>query len=70
LRQHHPKTLVVWGKYDPSFQVDEVAAIKRDVPDAETHILDAGHFALYERPDEIARLMGDFLQQLPMQTGR
>jgi pimeloyl-ACP methyl ester carboxylesterase len=65
LREHHPKTLVVWGKYDPSFQVDEVAAIKRDVPEAETHILDAGHFALYERPDEISRLIENFLQQLP-----
>jgi pimeloyl-ACP methyl ester carboxylesterase len=67
LREHQPRTLVVWGKYDPSFQVNEVAAIKRDVPDAETHILDAGHFALYERPDEIAQLMKNFLQHLSKQ---
>ena len=61
LRQHQPPTLVVWGKYDPSFQVAEAAAYKRDLPEAEVHILDAGHFALYEKPDEIADLMKDFL---------
>jgi pimeloyl-ACP methyl ester carboxylesterase len=63
LRQHQPPALVVWGKYDPSFQVAEVAAYRRDLPDAETHILDAGHFALYEKPDEIADLMRDFLKR-------
>jgi pimeloyl-ACP methyl ester carboxylesterase len=61
LRQHQPRTLVIWGKYDPSFQVAETAAIQRDLPSAEVHILDAGHFALYDRPDEIAQLISDFL---------
>ncbi|MGD0103534.1 MAG: alpha/beta hydrolase [Rhodopila sp.] len=61
LRQNQPPTLVVWGKYDPSFQEAETAAYKRDLPKAEVHILDAGHFALYEKPDEIADLMKDFL---------
>jgi pimeloyl-ACP methyl ester carboxylesterase len=62
LRQHQPPTLVLWGKYDPSFQVAEVAAYKRDLPEAETHILDAGHFATYEKPGEIAALMTKFLK--------
>jgi pimeloyl-ACP methyl ester carboxylesterase len=61
LRQHHPATLVIWGKYDPSFQVTEAEAYRRDVADAEVHVLDAGHFALDERPDEIAALVGEFL---------
>jgi pimeloyl-ACP methyl ester carboxylesterase len=61
LRAHRPPTLIVWGKYDPSFQVAEVAAYRRDLPDAQTHLLDAGHFALDEKPDEIARLVRDFL---------
>ena len=61
LRLHQPSTLVIWGKYDPSFLVAETAAYKRDLPEAEVHILDAGHFALYEKPDEIAKLVGDFL---------
>jgi pimeloyl-ACP methyl ester carboxylesterase len=61
LRQHRPATLVVWGRYDPSFLVAETAAYQRDLPDAEVHILDAGHFALYDKPDEISGLIADFL---------
>lgn len=61
LRKHQPPTLVVWGKYDPSFQVAEVAADQRDLPKAEVHVLDAGHFALYDKPDEIAALIRSFL---------
>jgi pimeloyl-ACP methyl ester carboxylesterase len=53
--------LVIWGKYDPSFLVAEAAAYQRDLPKAEVHILDAGHFALYEKPDEITELIADFL---------
>ena len=61
LRLHQPPTLVIWGKYDPSFLVAETAAYQRDLPGAEVHILDAGHFALYEKPQEVAELVGDFL---------
>jgi pimeloyl-ACP methyl ester carboxylesterase len=61
LRLHQPAALVIWGKYDPSFLVAETAAYQRDLPGVEARILDAGHFALYEKPDEIAELIGDFL---------
>jgi pimeloyl-ACP methyl ester carboxylesterase len=61
LRLNQPPTLVVWGRYDPSFLVAEAAAYQRDLPRAEVHILDAGHFAVYEKPDEIAKLVGEFL---------
>lgn len=64
LRQHQPPTLVLWGKYDPSFQVAEVAAYQRDLPEAEVHVLDAGHFALYEKPDEMAALIKQFLGRM------
>jgi pimeloyl-ACP methyl ester carboxylesterase len=61
LKAHQPPTLVVWGKYDPSFQVAEAEAYRRDLPNAEIHILDAGHFALNDKPDEVAGLVGGFL---------
>lgn len=64
LRNHQPPTLVVWGKYDPSFLVSEVAAYQRDLPKAETHVLDAGHFALNEQPDEIAALVRRFVGRI------
>jgi pimeloyl-ACP methyl ester carboxylesterase len=64
LRQHRPPTLVVWGRYDPSFIASGAEAYRRDLPDAEIHLLDAGHFALDEKRDEVAGLMLAFLQKL------
>jgi pimeloyl-ACP methyl ester carboxylesterase len=61
LREHKPPTLIVWGRYDPSFIAPGAEAYRRDLPDAEIHLLDAGHFALDEKVDEIAHLMIDFL---------
>jgi pimeloyl-ACP methyl ester carboxylesterase len=63
LKAHQPFTLVLWGKYDPSFQVAEAEAYRRDVPDAEVHILDGGHFALNDKPEEIAALVRGFLER-------
>ncbi len=63
LQKYQPPMLVVWGKYDPSFALLEAAAYKRDVPDTEVHILEAGHFALDEAVDEIATIMRSFLEK-------
>jgi pimeloyl-ACP methyl ester carboxylesterase len=64
LREVQPPMLVVWGKYDPSFTVAGATAYADDVPKAEVHILDAGHFALDEATDEIASLVRNFLERL------
>jgi pimeloyl-ACP methyl ester carboxylesterase len=64
LREVQPPTLVVWGKYDPSFTVAGASAYAVDVPKAEIHILEAGHFALDEANDDIAWLVRDFLERL------
>ena len=65
LREHRPPTLVVWGEHDPSFLAAGAEAFRRDLPDAEIHLLDAGHFALDEQTDQIARLMLQFLSGHP-----
>ena len=44
------------------FDVAEVAALKRDLPKAEVHVLDAGHFALDTAADQIAQLVRDFMK--------
>jgi pimeloyl-ACP methyl ester carboxylesterase len=61
LRQHKPPTLVAWGANDPSFIAAGAEAFRRDLPDAEIHLLDAGHFALDEKNDEIAALILAFM---------
>jgi pimeloyl-ACP methyl ester carboxylesterase len=69
LREVQPPTLVVWGKYDPSFTVAGATAYGDDVRGAEIHILEAGHFALDEATDEIASLVRDFLERLNQRKG-
>jgi pimeloyl-ACP methyl ester carboxylesterase len=60
LRERQPRLLIVWGKYDPSFDISEPEAYRRDVPGAEVHILDGGHFALDTAADQIAQLIRVF----------
>ena len=60
-RAHQPPTLVVWGEHDEIFGPDGARAFSRDLPDAEIHLLDAGHYALETSGDEIAELVRAFL---------
>lgn len=61
MRATQPRLLVLWGKYDLSFDLSEPEAYRRDVPTAEVHVLDAGHFALDTAADEIAALVRSFV---------
>jgi len=62
MREHQPRLLVIWGKYDLSFDPSEPEAYRRDVPKAKVHVLDAGHFALDTAADEIAALVRAFVR--------
>jgi pimeloyl-ACP methyl ester carboxylesterase len=54
LRERQPKTLIFWGQNDIFFTPEGGEAYLRDLPDAEMHRLDSGHFALEDCVDEIA----------------
>ncbi len=60
-REHQPPLLATWGRHDPAFIPAGAEAYKRDLPNAEVHLLDAGHFALETHADDIAALILDFL---------
>jgi pimeloyl-ACP methyl ester carboxylesterase len=62
-REHRPPTLIVWGRNDQIFHADGARAYLRDLPDAELHLLDTGHFALEDSGPEISRLIVDFLDR-------
>ena len=62
MQKTQPRLLVLWGKYDLSFELTEPEAYRRDVPKAEVHVLDAGHFALDAAADEIAAIIRAFMQ--------
>jgi pimeloyl-ACP methyl ester carboxylesterase len=63
MREKQPRLLVIWGKYESSFDPPEPEAYHRDVPNAEVHIVDGGHFALDTAPDEIAQLVLGFMSR-------
>lgn len=62
-RKSQVPLLAAWGKGDPAFIPPGAYAYKQDLPNAEVHLLDAGHFALETKRWEIARLMIDFLRR-------
>ena len=65
MREQQPRLLVIWGKYDLSFDLGEPERYRKDVPNAEVHLLDAGHFALDTAADEIAARVEDFVSSSP-----
>ena len=65
MRERQPRLLVLWGRYDPSFDISEPEAYRRDVAGAQVHVLDAGHFALDTAADEIAALVQTFVATGP-----
>jgi pimeloyl-ACP methyl ester carboxylesterase len=62
-RERKPPMLVVWGEKDPFFLPPGARAFQRDQPDAEVSFVDAGHFALETRAEEIAEKIADFLHR-------
>jgi pimeloyl-ACP methyl ester carboxylesterase len=62
LQKTQPKLLVVWGKHDLSFDLGEPERYRKDVANAEVYVLDAGHFALDTKADEIAALVREFMK--------
>lgn len=64
LKQHQPPTLVLWGRHDLTFPPAGARAFRADLPDADIVILDAGHFAMDTRLDDVATLTRRFLDRL------
>jgi pimeloyl-ACP methyl ester carboxylesterase len=63
LSKLHVPVLVLWGKRDEYFTVPGAWAYRREAPNAEIHILDSTHFAALDAPDDVARLVNDFLRR-------
>ncbi|HEY7051369.1 MAG TPA: alpha/beta hydrolase [Mycobacterium sp.] len=53
--------LAVWGRGDEIFGPAGAQAFTEDLPDAEIHVLDGGHFLLESALDEVAELIRPFL---------
>lgn len=62
-RAYQPPTLIVWGENDVIFPGAGATPYLRDLPKAELHMLDAGHFALETNGPEIADKIHNFLDR-------
>jgi pimeloyl-ACP methyl ester carboxylesterase len=61
LREHRPPSLIVWGPQDHYMPEKSARAYLRDLPEAELHLLDGGHWLLETHLDEVVALVRDFL---------
>jgi pimeloyl-ACP methyl ester carboxylesterase len=64
-RESQPLLLAVWGRNDPFFLPAGAEAFKRDIPNAECHLLDAGHFAIETHYEAIASAITAFFSRKP-----
>lgn len=60
-RDHQPPALVLWGRHDPYFDINEVLAYHRALERVDAHILDGGHLLLETHAAECAELMRAFV---------
>jgi pimeloyl-ACP methyl ester carboxylesterase len=63
LRAHKPPTIIAWGANDKIFPASGARAYLRDLPSAEFHLIDTGHFALEDKLDEMEPLIRGFLKR-------
>jgi pimeloyl-ACP methyl ester carboxylesterase len=62
-RTYQPPTLIVWGANDQIFPAEGATPYLRDLPEAEMHLIDAGHFILESHGPEVAAEIRDFLSK-------
>ena len=62
-RERRPPTLIAWGANDKIFPAEGAHPYRRDLPDAEFHLLDTGHFVLEDQLDVVAPMIRDFLDR-------
>lgn len=73
-RKYQPHTLIVWGRNDPIFIAPGAQAYKRDLKNAELHLLNGGHFVLEEHHETVADIISQFLakrkKEIPLNKAR
>ncbi|HVE53328.1 MAG TPA: alpha/beta hydrolase [Ramlibacter sp.] len=63
LARWQPPALMLWGRHDAFFAIEETLSWMRALPRMEAHVLDGPHFLLETHPEVCARLMRVFLRK-------
>ncbi|MGB3338546.1 MAG: alpha/beta hydrolase [Devosia sp.] len=66
-KKYQPPALMLWGRHDPYFEIEETLAYHRELKRIDIHIFDGAHLLLETHHDECAALMRDFI--VNVQTG-
>ncbi len=64
LEHWQPPALMLWGRHDIFFDLNETLSWMKALPRMEAHILDGPHFLLETHPDESAALMSTFIRRV------
>jgi pimeloyl-ACP methyl ester carboxylesterase len=64
LQTYRPPTLILWGPQDHYMPEESAHAYLRDLPDAELHLLDGGHWLLETNFNEVVPLIRTFLERV------
>jgi pimeloyl-ACP methyl ester carboxylesterase len=64
LRRREPPALLLWGRHDAFFDIDETLSWMKALPRMEAHVLDGPHFLLETHADECSSLMHDFILRI------
>lgn len=67
LKREQPPALLLWGRHDVFFAIDETLSWMKDLPRMEAHILDGPHFLLETHPADCAGLMTGFIDRVERQ---
>jgi pimeloyl-ACP methyl ester carboxylesterase len=68
-RKHQPRSLLLWGRHDPYFEMEEVLAYSRDLDRLDMHIFDGAHLLLETHSQECAALMREFILNAKIGSG-
>ena len=70
LARWQPPSLMLWGRHDAFFDLDEILSWMQALPRMEAHVFDAGHFLLETHAAEALPLMLDFIRRTQRESER
>jgi pimeloyl-ACP methyl ester carboxylesterase len=63
-REHQPPCLLLWGRHDRFFDLEEIMAYSRDLDAIEIHVLESGHLLLETHHRECVDLVTRFMRDV------
>ncbi|MCL1634944.1 alpha/beta hydrolase [Luteimonas sp. SX5] len=63
LAGRQPPAVMVWGRHDAFFEIDETVSWMQDLPRMESHVLDGGHFLLETHAAPAAAIFRKFVAE-------